>query len=215
MKAMKTCSGCKMPKAFGEFSKDGNRKDGLQSWCKECVKVSLKEYRSKNKEQIAMGMKNYRSKNKEEIAAYMKDYFLKNKKQILTGMEDYRFKHKEQISRQQKGYQKERMRTDIQFRLSCQLRSRLREAIKGNFKSGSAVRDLGCTIPELKFYLEGQFQDGMTWDNHSLEGWHIDHKIPLDFFDLTNREQFLQAVHYTNLQPMWAKENIRKSNKVA
>ena len=68
--------------------------------------------------------------------------------------------------------------------------------------------------PEFKMYIEGQFKDGMTWNNWSLKGWHLDHKIPLAFFDLTDREQLLHAVHYTNLQPMWAKENIRKSNKV-
>ena len=83
-------------------------------------------------------------------------------------------------------------------------------AIKTNAKAGSAVRDLGCTIPELKAHLEAQFQPGMTWDNWSLKGWHIDHIKPLTSFDLTNREQFLQACHYTNLQPLWASENLSK-----
>lgn len=111
-------------------------------------------------------------------------------------------------------YRNDKMKTDVQFRLANNLRSYLGQAIKGNYKSGSAVRDLGCTIPELKFYLEGQFKDGMTWDNWSLGGWHIDHKIPLTFFDLTDRDQLLKAVHYTNLQPLWAEENIKKSNKL-
>lgn len=124
------------------------------------------------------------------------------------------FKSNEQSRRQAGAYVKKKKSTDIQFRLATNLRSRLGNAIRKTSKSGSAVRDLGCTIPELKFYLEGQFKDGMAWENHSREGWHIDHKVPLDFFDLTDREQFLKAVHYTNLQPMWAKENIKKSNKI-
>jgi hypothetical protein len=73
---------------------------------------------------------------------------------------------------------------------------------------------LGCTIPELKFYLESKFQPEMTWDNWSYEGWHIDHIIPLDSFDLSNKEEFLKACHYTNLQPLWAEENFKKNNKI-
>lgn len=93
------------------------------------------------------------------------------------------------------------------------MRSRLNKAIKGNFKSGSAVRDLGCSVEYLKAYLEGQFEPGMSWKNWSLKGWHIDHIRPLSSFDLTDREQFLQAIHYTNLQPMWAEENLKKGKK--
>jgi hypothetical protein len=69
-------------------------------------------------------------------------------------------------------------------------------------KAGSAVRDLGCTIPELMVYLEARFQEGMSWENYGA--WHLDHIKPLVLFDLTDREQFLQAAHYTNLQPLWA-----------
>jgi len=53
----------------------------------------------------------------------------------------------------------------------------------------------------------------ITWENHSRAGWHIDHIKPLISFDLIEREQFLEACHYTNLQPLWAKENLRKGSK--
>ena len=69
----------------------------------------------------------------------------------------------------------------------------------------------GCKIPNL----EGQFTQGMTWENWTIDGWHIDHKISFAFFDLTNREQLLLAVHYTNLQPMWANKNLTKGKKVS
>lgn len=177
---------------------------------KEKVAALRRDYHLKNKEEICAKSRKWYSENKEKSAAYDKDRYFKNKEKYAVRNKMYRFKNKKQIAT----HIKKRKETDINYRLSCLLRSRLSDAIRNNQKTGSAVRDLGCTIPELKFYLEGQFQDGMTWGNWSRTGWHIDHKIPLDFFDLTDREQLLQAVHYTNLQPMWAKENITKKAKL-
>jgi hypothetical protein len=91
------------------------------------------------------------------------------------------------------------------------LRTRLWGALKGKAKIGSAVRDLGCTIPELIVHLEKQFTKGMTWDNKGK--WHIDHIKPLSMFDLTDKKQFLEACNFMNLQPLWALDNIRKGNK--
>ena len=105
-------------------------------------------------------------------------------------------------------YQRTRKQNDIHFRLSCNLRTRLWQALKNNQKTGSAVRDLGCSLEELKSHLEYQFQEGMSWDNQGE--WHVDHKRPLVSFDLTDRRQLLEACHYTNLQPLWAEENLSK-----
>ena len=108
-----------------------------------------------------------------------------------------------------------RRRESPSRRLRDNLRGRLRQALRGGFRVGSAVRDLGCTIEELKKHLESRFRPGMTWENWSPTGWHIDHIKPLASFDLTDRAQFLQACHYTNLQPLWAAENLRKDRHVA
>ena len=222
---MKTCSKCKKEKEVGDFYKNKRNVDGLQIWCRGCKKDYIlknkekiaaycKEYRSNHKEQMAQYKKEFRERNKEKLVVYMKDYQIKNRDHIVTKKKEYRLNNKEHLATKRNVYVKNRIKTDIQFRLSYLLRSRLCKAVKSNQKSGSAIQDLGCTIPELKSHLEGQFQDGMTWKNHSRVGWHIDHKIPLDFYDLTNREQFLLAVHYTNLQPMWAIENLKKGNKI-
>jgi len=119
-----------------------------------------------------------------------------------------------EVKKRKAEWEKERCLTDINFKLAKNLRSRLYDAIKGNFKSGSAVRDLGCTVDELKIYLAKQFKEGMTWDNWSLEVWHVDHIIPLSVFNLEDRNQLLQAVHYSNLQPMWAHDNLVKHDKI-
>jgi hypothetical protein len=86
--------------------------------------------------------------------------------------------------------------------------------LKKNAKSGSAVRDLGCSIEQLKQHLESKFQTNMSWNNYGPTGWHIDHIIPLSKFNLSIREELLKACHYTNLQPLWAIDNICKGNKL-
>jgi hypothetical protein len=106
-----------------------------------------------------------------------------------------------------------RYNTDINFRLAKNLRTRLFQALQNNQKAGSAVNDLGCSIQHLKLHLELFWDDGMLWNNWNLNGWHIDHIKPLSSFDLTNREQFLEANHYTNLQPLWAEDNYSKNNR--
>lgn len=106
---------------------------------------------------------------------------------------------------------KDRMSNDIHFRLKILLRKRLNAALKNNQKTGSAVKDLGCSIFEFKNYLEARFQPGMNWENQ--EQWHIDHIKPLSSFDLSNYEQLKIAAHYTNIQPLWAKDNLIKGAK--
>lgn len=104
----------------------------------------------------------------------------------------------------------QRRRNSVTATLANNLRSRLRLAIKNQQKAGSAVADLGCSISELKQHLESQFQTGMNWQNYGQ--WHIDHIQPLASFNLEDREQFLAANHYTNLQPLWAEDNLRKGD---
>jgi hypothetical protein len=98
----------------------------------------------------------------------------------------------------------------------CNLRRGLNKILRGSFKSGSAVRDLGCTSKQLKDWLERQFEEGMTWGNYGNKSdqWSIDHEYPLSEVDLTKRELLLPVIHYTNLQPMWHKDNISKSNNL-
>jgi hypothetical protein len=118
---------------------------------------------------------------------------------------------KEYQKKYQNEYQKKYL-CDIQHKIASSLRSRLWNVLSGRVKVGSAVRDLGCSIIELKIYLESKFKSGMTWENYGK--WHIDHIYPLSKVDLTDREQLLRVCHYTNLQPLWAEENLRKHNKI-
>jgi len=97
-----------------------------------------------------------------------------------------------------------------EYKIRHNLRSRLRKSIHGRPGGLSPVRHLGCSIEGLKKHLEAQFQEGMSWDNYGE--WHIDHIIPLASFNLINESDFLKACHYTNLQPLWAEDNLSKGN---
>jgi hypothetical protein len=141
---------------------------------------------------------NWRKLNVEKIAALGKRWYLANK---------------EKRAEQHRVYRANRIKTDVGYKIQRKLRIRLYQALKGNFKTGSAVGALGCSIEDFKKHIESKFQPGMTWDNWSRDGWHIDHVVPLCVFDLTNPEQLNKACHYTNMQPMWSTENWRKGGK--
>jgi hypothetical protein len=106
---------------------------------------------------------------------------------------------------------KERRNTDILYKLRIGVRVRIKQALNGNFKRGKTIDLLGVGIDELKLYLESKFTKGMSWDNYGLHGWHIDHIIPLS--SAKTEEEFKLLCHYTNLQPLWSKDNWKKSNK--
>ncbi len=108
-------------------------------------------------------------------------------------------------------YKKRRIREDIQFRLRCNLSRRINNALHGNIKSDRTKKLLGCSIDELKLYIQNKFTYGMTWNNYGA--WHIDHIRPCISFDLSIPEQQRKCFNYSNLQPLWAIDNIIKRNK--
>jgi len=102
------------------------------------------------------------------------------------------------------------------FKLCINLRNRLNRALKLNSKKGHTLELLGCSIKFLKQYLEKQFTKGMNWNNYGRgkNKWNIDHIKPCNSFDLSKPEEQKKCFHYTNLQPLWAEENIKKGNKI-
>jgi hypothetical protein len=100
----------------------------------------------------------------------------------------------------------------VSFKIAYNLRTRLRTAIKNNKKTTTTLDYLGCTISELKIHLETKFTIGMSWDNYGK--WHIDHILPCSSFDMSKESEQKKCFHYTNLQPLWAIDNIKKSNKI-
>lgn len=135
--------------------------------------------------------------NMDKVREYGRDYYSHNPEKVIQS---------------NLRYTSSRKKVDVEYSLAIRLRQRLNKALRRHSKSGSAVQDLGCSVKEFKVYLESQFREGMSWGNYGRDGWHIDHIVPLSKFSLNDRQDLLKAVHYSNLQPMWAADNIKKSN---
>lgn len=215
---MKRCPDCDKDLPLEDFGSNKARKDGLQNYCKKHAKEKHKAWRKENKEHLNEQSRAWREENKEYTAAYREEnkehvkeidraWREKNKERKKETWKDWYKRNKERVF----GYRRTRYATDICYRLTTVLRTRLYKAVKNGYKTGSAVRDLGCTIEEFKVYIEEQFTEGMSWDNHGK--WHLDHIKPFAVFDLAIREQLLEACHYTNYQPLWAKDNMSKGAK--
>ena len=214
---MKTCKKCNTTKDIKDFNNRKDSRDGKDIYCKKCkyafrkqwisspdvARLQKEKHTTKSRERYAknpiqrkLANNKWQQNNREKISEYHKLYLVNNREKINAYQRQYAFNRKKQ---------------DINFKMRANLRSRVSIAIVNNQKSGSAIKDLGCSIEELKLYLESKFQTGMSWENYGE--WEIDHIKPLSAFDLSDREQFKQACHYTNLQPMWWQQNITKSNK--
>jgi hypothetical protein len=196
---------------------------------KESIRLKKKERYIKNKTEIIEKCRDYRENNKEKRLLYRKNNKVKiairakiwsdeNKEKIKIGRDKYLKRCRDRIVSVNRTYWRKHYKDDIQFKLGCVIRNRikghLKRHLKGKKRVSSALEELGCTLEELKLHLESQFQPDMTWDNHGLYGWHIDHIKPLASFDLTDIEQFKQACHYSNLQPLWAFDNLSKGAKI-
>lgn len=216
---MKKCSTCKIEKELFNFHKVSQNKDGLHEQCKKCRKEKAKCFYEDNRDSILEKTKKYCEDHKETRLKYEKRYKEEHKEEIVLYHKRRYEENREEIIAHQCAYIKERRKNDPIFRLIGSMRTRLNKAIKNNQKVGSAIRDLGCSINFFKGYIEAQWYanletgEKMTWDNYGLYGWHLDHRISLSSFDLTDREQFLKACHFSNLQPLWAKDNRRKGKK--
>lgn len=121
--------------------------------------------------------------------------------------------HKDELRAWARAYEKRKRRSDIWYRVSRNLRARVCSSIRGAGakKSARFAALVGCSPSELMAHLQAQFLPGMTWKNYGPRGWHIDHILECVRFDLQDPAQQRACFHYTNLRPLWAEVNIRRS----
>jgi hypothetical protein len=188
--------------------------------CSKCYNIKwkkdnknyIKQYNRDWKEQNEEYHKNWYKDHKTQKNLYNKQWRISQAEHIKEYTKQYRIKNKDNLNNKIKN----RTQNDINFKLKCNLRNRLYQAIKNNTKAGSAVRDLGCSISDFKKYIESKFKPGMTWENwgNGKDKWNLDHIVPLSWFDLTNIDQFIVACRWDNYQPLWWMDNIKKGNKL-
>ena len=190
------------------------RKHHAKGLCRQCYQ---KQYRNSHQKHIKQQKLQWFKDHKELIVERARKQYQENPKKRQLACKRYQSLHKDKIREYETTYERERKKYDVQFKLIKDIRKRINIAIKNNQKAGSVLRDLGCSISELKSHIESLWQPGMTWQNRGKgDGkWQLDHVIRLANFTLSDREQFRKAVHYTNLQPLWDQDHLVKTRQEA
>ena len=193
---VKVCKKCKEEKCVMQFRKNKSVKSGLRSECKACQNEYNRKWNEENREKQREHSRKSKVKNREH-------------------QRKWREENRERLREYKRKWLKNGTPAAKNYRIAINLRRRVNGVINGAYKSAPTLELLGCSIEELKQHIEAQFAEGMIWDNYGKDGWHIDHIKPCASFDLTDPEQQRQCLHYTNLQPLFAEDNLSKGAKLS
>jgi|688.fasta_scaffold120469_8 hypothetical protein len=209
---MKICGKCKIEKELDQFTKNKTKKDGKCVYCRSCYAEINKAWRQNNPDRDKKIHQKWKQNNPDKVRKNNLKSYYNNHEKRKSKSRQYKQDNKNILRIKHRLYTNKKYYEDIEYRLKILIRGRIWKALKRNSKQSSSLELLGCSINDLKIYLEKQFIDGMNWNNYGQ--WHIDHIKPCASFDLSLETEQKICFHYTNLQPLWAKDNIRKSNKI-
>ena len=160
--------------------------------------------------------KRWRDKNKEYISNKSKTWYEENKEHRKVYIKEYREKNVDKIRETKRNYESNRKARDPLYKLISNFRTAIYQVLKecNVEKNKHYFNILQYTPEDLISHLELQFKDTMSWDNYGE--WHVDHILPITYFNIMEMgdKEFMKCWSLDNLQPMWGKENIRKSNKI-
>lgn len=213
----KKCIQCDKRRLVKFFSKRTASLDGLQRICKNCSKNNQEKWNEvnknyhkdiyiKNKKSILLRNKEWNKKNPDKIQKHK----IKFKENNLTYYKEYAIINQDKLAKQRRIREKYRSKIDALFKLKKNYRTRIYDYYRGTNRSKRSEEIIGLSWLEYKNYIESKFQEGMDWTNYGE--WHIDHIIPLS--SASNQIELEQLFHYTNCQPLWAKDNLSKSDKI-
>lgn len=205
----KTCTHCQTEKQITEFHKEKKGRFGVKSVCKQCH-LEKKRNNPKEREYCKKNYRKYREKKKAKSRRYKKE----NSESVAEYNRQYNRRPEVKKRRRiyNRRYENRRIFSDPVYRERRFLWANICRAImvQGYSKNTAVYRALGAERDFVRKHLQDQFKDGMSWENYGE--WQIDHIIPLSSADTV--ERVVELNHYTNLQPLWAEENIKKSNKI-
>ena len=209
---MKVCTKCKIEKENCEFNKS-------RGSCKLCIKEydrikylnNIEKYRKYSQDRYNNNpeyIKTWNKENNDKVNISSKKWRSENREKSVQYSLKWRSKNVDKYNQ----YMVNKRNSDPIFKISFNDRKRIGKFLKINnlTKNNRTFDIVGCTPEFLKEHLEFRFTDGMNWDNYGK--WHIDHIIPLS--SAKNKDEVYKLCHYTNLQPLWAEDNIKKSNKI-
>ena len=172
-----------------------------------------KLFRARHPEKMRAKRARHYAKHKESHNQKSRASYQSNRDRVLARQRQYAKDNWEKILTYHRQHKKKKRLADPQFRIQHVLRSRLNNAVKGLYKTGSAVRDLGCTVAELRAKLESQWQSGWSWENYGTV-WVIDHFFPLAWANLEDRTETIAAGNHRNLRALSKQENEEKSDSL-
>lgn len=195
------CNLCEVDQPSENFSKHRRQ-------CKKCCYERSRKWAVENKEATLGYQRRFAKKNRDRVSKEKRQHYRDNKEKYQERQRRWNSENRDKLREYWD-------KANKQF--GRKIRSRVSKSLQRNDKQSSTEELLGCSIPELRAHLESQFTEGMSWDNYGrpikddyLSGWHIDHIRPMSSFDLDDAEQQKQCWHYSNLQPLWAKDNLSK-----
>lgn len=220
----KICGSCHEEKPMDGFSLAPGKRDGLSSQCRACKSIYDRSFRVAHKEKLREQNKVRYSNTKNVESEKHKDYYRKNRDVILAKVKNRAnsFGAHERRATYLRSYGKKKRREDPMTKIIGSHRNKIHYALKNHNarKSATSRELLGCSPEIARWFLEQQFYPDpntgieMTWNNHGMNGWHIDHIIPVSSFDMSDPIQQRMAFHVSNLQPLWWHENLSKGRKV-
>ncbi len=225
---MKRCIKCKCLVPLDSFRIDRRTKDGRQGRCKACSKMSDAKFRQRNSGSIKIQQKSHYAENSDRIKARAKQwekdnpeyvclrkkrYREENKDRIAENDKKYRIRNKDKLNCYMANYRKTRLASDPDFQASASMHRILHRTMRQTtgMKTKRTFELLGYTATDLRDHLESQFQPGMTWGNRGE--WHIDHIKPISLFIKEGETDPSVINALSNLQPLWALDNLRKGAK--
>lgn len=207
----KVCTHCGIDKDKSEFHKSNTAKNSLNPRCKEC----LANWYQENKDTIQREYKELYSKDEYRNRRKANNKRSRTKNRDQQRAYKRRYDKTDAVKERKKAHHNRRKQCDPNYVIKRRLRGRVRDIVRRAIVSPKGIKYksslvlLGCDVEFFKNYLESKFYDGMSWDN--ISKWHIDHIKPCSKFDLSKYENQKICFHYTNLQPLWEKDNLEKS----